>query len=40
MECSAGVPNPWLVGTEFICNPAYDITQADIDAGGVNNTIM
>lgn len=40
MECSDGIPNPWLVGTEFICSPVYDIIQADIDAGGVNNTVM
>lgn len=39
MGCSEGIPDPWLVGGVFMCAPAYNITQADIDAGVVINSI-
>lgn len=39
MECSDGIPTPWLVDAEFVCRPVYTITQADIDAGVVKNTV-
>lgn len=38
MSCS-GIPDPWLVDVNFTCSPAYTITQADIDAGSVNNSV-
>ncbi len=39
MGCSEGIPDPWLVDVNFNCSPAYVITQADIDAGAVNNSV-
>lgn len=39
MGCSEGVPDPWLVDGVFICAPRYSITQEDIDAGVVNNSV-
>lgn len=39
LRCSEGIPDPWLVGDVFNCAPVYNITQADIDAGGVTNNV-
>lgn len=39
MDCSDGIPDPWLVGDMFACAPVYTITQADIDAGVVSNIV-
>ncbi|CAM9230892.1 unnamed protein product [Scytosiphon promiscuus] len=39
MGCSDGIPDPWPVDGVFICTPIYSITQADIDAGVINNSV-
>lgn len=39
MGCTDGIPDPWLVDGVFICSPVYSITQADIDAGLINNSV-
>lgn len=39
MESLGSVPASWLVGDLFVFSAAYTITQADIDAGGVDNTL-
>lgn len=38
-DCAGGIPDPWEVNAKFSCTPTYVLTQEDIDAGYVENTV-